>query len=103
MLKNRFVQVALLLAVAVVLVGVAFAAAPKTYQVTGPVIALTDDTITVAPVKYQGEKWEIARSADTKVTGDLKVGSKVTVVYRMTAVSIDVKAATAPKGGKTKS
>ncbi len=92
MSKNRFVQVALLAVFVVVLVGVAFAAtAPKTYQVTGPVTALTDDTITVAPVKSQGETWEIARTADTTVTGDLKVGAKVTIVYRMTAASIEVK------------
>ena len=57
-----------------------FAAPPKTYQVTGPVLALTDDMITVQ--KGQ-EKWEIARDAETKVTGDLKVGSKVTIEYRM--------------------
>ncbi len=92
MMRNRFVQVALLAVLVAVLVGVAYAAAPKTYQVTGPILSLTDDTITVAPVKYQGEKWEIARNADTKVTGDLKVGAKVTVVYRMTATSIEVKA-----------
>ena len=37
------------------------------------------------------EKWEIARDKDTKVTGDLKVGSKVTVMYTMKAATIDVK------------
>ena len=66
----------------------AFAAAPKTYQVTGPVLELTDDTITVQKGK---EKWEIARSKDTKVTGELKVGSKVTIEYRMSAASVEVK------------
>ena len=38
------------------------------------------------------EKWEIARTPDTKITGDLKVGSKVTSEYSMTAKSVDVKA-----------
>jgi hypothetical protein len=38
---------------------------------------------------------EIARGADTKVTGDLKVGSKVTIEYRMTAATIEVKDAKA--------
>jgi hypothetical protein len=35
------------------------------------------------------EKWEIERDKDTKVTGALKKGSKVTVQYRMTATSIE--------------
>ena len=48
-----------------------------------------DKTIVVQKGK---EKWEIARTADTKVTGDLKVGSKVTIEYSMTAKSVDVKA-----------
>jgi len=94
MFKNRLVQVCLVAAVVVTLIGVAYAAAPKTYQVTGPVVSVTPDTITVAPVKYPGEKWEIARDASTKMTGDPKVGDKVTIVYRMTAASIEVKAAT---------
>jgi hypothetical protein len=66
----------------------AFAGSMKAYQVTGPVVEVTDDSIVVEKGK---EKWQIARDASTKVTGDLKVGSKVTVEYRMTATSIDVK------------
>jgi hypothetical protein len=68
--------------------GTAFAAAPKTYQVTGPVLELTDDLVVVQKGK---EKWEIARSKDTKVTGELKVGAKVTIEYRMTAATVEVK------------
>ena len=68
------------------------AAAPKTYQVTGPVLEVTSDMIVVQ--KGQ-DRWEIARDASTKVTGDLKVGAKVTIEYRMTATSVEVKAATA--------
>lgn len=63
-------------------------AAQKTYQVTGPVVDVTDETITV---QKGTEKWEIARTPDTKVTGELKKGAKVTVEYRMTAASIEVK------------
>ena len=37
------------------------------------------------------EKWEIAKDAATKVTGDLKVGSKVTIEYTMKAVTIEAK------------
>jgi hypothetical protein len=66
----------------------AFAAAPKTYQVTGPVLELKDDMIVVEKGK---DRWEIARGADTKMTGDLKVGSKVTIEYRMNAATIAVK------------
>lgn len=68
-------------------------AADKTYQVTGPIVAVNDTTITVEKGK---EKWEIARTKDTKVTGDLKVGAKVTVYYTMTAASIEAKEDKAP-------
>ena len=71
---------------------VVFAAGTKTYQVTGPILEIKDDSITV---QKGTEKWEIARDKSTKVTGDLKVGSKVTIQYQMTATDIDVKPATA--------
>ena len=63
-------------------------AAVKTYQVTGPVVAVTNDMITV---KKGADNWEIAREAATKIKGDLKVGAKVTIEYRMIAASVDVK------------
>jgi hypothetical protein len=86
------------IACAVVLVAsLAFAAGPKTYQVTGPVLDLKDDLIVV---QKGSEKWEIARGKETKVTGDLKVGSKVTVEYRMTAASVEVKDAKAKETKK---
>ena len=66
----------------------ALAAGPKDYQVTGPVLDVTDDVITVEKDK---EKWEIGRSKDTKVKGDLKKGSKVTIHYKMTATSVESK------------
>ncbi|MGC3991374.1 MAG: hypothetical protein QM796_17165 [Chthoniobacteraceae bacterium] len=69
-------------------------AGPNTYQVTGPVLAVTDTTITVQKGK---DPWEIARTPATKITGDLKVGAKVTIQYTMTAVSVDVKPAKATK------
>ena len=71
----------------------AFAAGPKTYQVTGPVLEIKGDVIVVE--KGGAEKWEIAKDAVTKVNGDLKVGSKVTVEYTMTAKKIEVKEAKA--------
>ena len=83
----------LLIVCAVLLVAsLAFAGAPKTYQVTGPVLEVKDDLIVVQKGK---DRWEIARAADTKVTGDLKVGSKVTIEYRMTAATVEVKDAKA--------
>jgi hypothetical protein len=65
-----------------------FSVAAFAYQVTGPVLEVTDSKIVVEKDK---EKWEIARDKDTKVSGDLKKGSRVTIQYRMTATSIDVK------------
>jgi hypothetical protein len=83
----------LLVVCAILLVAsLAFAAGPKTYQVTGPVLELKNDLIVVEKGK---DRWEIGRGADTKVTGDLKVGSKVTIEYRMTAATVEVKDAKA--------
>jgi len=74
-----------------------FAGGASTYQVTGPIVAVTDTVITVLKGKDQ---WQVARSADTKVTGDLKVGAKVTVTYTMAASTIEVKPDKAAKGAK---
>jgi len=66
-----------------------FAASPDSYQVTGPILELTDTKIVV---QKGSDKWELARTADTKVTGELKVGAKVTIHYSMTAKTIEAKA-----------
>jgi hypothetical protein len=81
----------MIVVVGIVLLAASFAlaGAPKSYQVTGPVLELKDDTITVQKGK---DKWELARDKDTKVTGDLKVGSKVTIQYQMKATEIEAKA-----------
>ena len=79
-----------LIAAIVALSGVAFAGSPSTYQVTGPVTAVDDTMITVMKGK---EKFEVARDSSTKVTGDLKVGDKVTIMYTMTAKEVEVKSA----------
>ena len=77
------------------------AAAVKTYQVTGPVLEVTD---TMIAVKKGQDRWEIARDSGTKVTGDLKVGAKVTIEYRMNATAVEVKpeAAAAKKSAPKK-
>lgn len=62
--------------------------AGKTYQVTGPVLAVTDAAIVV---QKGSEQWEIGRDASTQVSGELKVGTKVTIEYRMTATTVTVK------------
>ena len=62
----------------------------NTYQVTGPVLEVRPDMVAVQKGK---ERWEIGRDSSTQVNGDLKVGTKVTIQYRMTAASIEVKPA----------
>ena len=84
----------LLAAASLALSSAAFAAGAKTYQVTGPVLDVTDTMIAVQKGK---DRWEINRDANTKVTGDVKVGDKVTVTYTMAATEVEVKAA---KGAK---
>jgi hypothetical protein len=74
-------------------------AATKTYQVTGPVLEVTDSMIAVQKGK---DRWEIARDASTKVTGDLKVGSKVMIEYRMTATTVENKDANVKEPAKKK-
>ena len=89
---KRRVALSLLLAFGLLVLAGSAGAAVKTYQVTGPVLEVNDTMIAVQKGK---DRWEIARDASTKVTGDLKVGSKVTIEYRMTATAVDVKAGTA--------
>jgi hypothetical protein len=84
----------LLAAASLVLSSAAFAAGAKTYQVTGPVLEVTDTMIAVQKGK---DRWEINRDANTKVTGDVKVGEKVHITYTMSATEIEVKAG---KGAK---
>ena len=78
----------LALASAVTVSGAAHAEATKTYQVTGPVLEVTDSTITVQKGK---EKWQLARDKETKAPGEVKVGDKVTIEYTMSAKSIESK------------
>ena len=84
----------LLAAASLALSSAAFAAGAKTYQVTGPVLEVNDSMIAVQKGK---DHWEINRDSSTKVSGDLKVGEKVTITYTMSATDVEVKAA---KGGK---
>ena len=85
----------LLAAASLAFTSVAFAGA-KTYEVTGPVLEVNDSMIVVQKGK---DRWEINRDANTKVTGDVKVGDKVHVTYTMSATQVEVKAG---KGGGKK-
>ena len=87
MKTKSFLFAALILPLA--LASSAFAAA-DTYQVTGPILAITDNSLIV---EKNGERWEIARDANTKSDRALKVGEKVTVHYRMFATTIESKPA----------
>jgi hypothetical protein len=91
-MKRYFIIVVALLFVA----SVAFAAG-KAYQFTGKVLEVKDNVIVV---DKNGEKFEMAKDANTKVKGDIKVGAKVTVKYESRAAEIEVKEEKAK--GKTK-
>jgi hypothetical protein len=67
----------------------AYARPPKKYQVTGKVLEVTEDFIAVDKA---GDRWEVGRDASTKVTGNLKVGAKVTIEYTMSASKVEAPA-----------
>ena len=75
------------LVVGAALVFPAAALAEHTYQVTGPVVSSTADSITV---KKGSENWEIARGDDKT---EVKPGDKVMITYTMTAKKVEVKPA----------
>ena len=84
-------RITVLVGIVLLAASFALAGAPKSYQVTGPVLEFDGDHITV---QKGNEKWEIAFDKDTKVSGgDVKVGSKVTIFYTMKAASVEVKEA----------
>jgi hypothetical protein len=90
---NMKAAFSLLAAVSLAFSSVALAGA-KTYEVTGPVLEVNDSMIVVQKGK---DRWEINRDANTKVTGDVKVGDKAHVTYTMSASEVEVKAG---KGAK---
>jgi hypothetical protein len=64
-----------------------FAAAGKTYEMTGTIVAATGTTLAV---EKGGEKYEFAIDpASIKGSAELKVGSTVTVTYVMSATKIE--------------
>jgi type 1 fimbria pilin len=85
-MKRHIVAVAVVVAIVMLVASASFAG--KTYQFTGKVLEVTATTIVV---DKNGEKFEMAKDANTKVKGDLKVGAKVTVKYESRAAEIEVK------------
>lgn len=74
-------------------------AAPHTYQVTGEVLELTEKSIVISKGK---ENWELTKDAATKLPAEVKVGSKVTIEYSMTAIDVTDKSPKDKKEGKDK-
>ena len=85
---SRFLRLPGLLCAGLLVANTVFAASSRTYQVTGPVLEVGADKIVVQKGK---ERWEITRDSSSKVPADVKVGDKVTIEYRMTATSVEVK------------
>lgn len=85
--------------IALLAASTAMAAGTKTYQATGSVLEVKEDVVVIQKGK---EKWEIAKDKDTKVTGELKVGSKATVIYTMKAATIEAKGETKTDAKKKK-
>jgi hypothetical protein len=81
---NKIMKRSIIVFAAAMLVG----SAAYAYQVTGPVLEVSDTKIVV---DKNGEKHEIARDKDTKGGKDVKKGDRVTVQYRMTATEIEMK------------
>ena len=82
-------RIIIVLGILVLVAAFAYARAPKSdYQWTGDVIESDGDHLVV---QKGNEKWEFAYDKDTKVTGTLKAGAKVTVRYVMKATSIEAK------------
>jgi hypothetical protein len=74
-------------------------AAGNSYQVTGPVLKMTD---TLLVIDKAGSAWEIEKSGEPSVTGELKLGAKVTLKYAMTATDVEVKPASPEKKAEAK-
>ena len=80
------IALSLIAAAGLAINGTAFCAGAKTYEVTGTVVETTPTKIVV---EKGAERWEIDLDPQTKVTGDLNVGGKVTITYVMSATKVD--------------
>jgi hypothetical protein len=80
------IAVSLIAAANFALSGAVFATGAKTYEVTGTVLEVTPTKIAV---QKDGDRWEIDLDPQTRVSGELKVGGKVTITYVMSAAKVD--------------
>jgi len=82
-------RIIIVLGILVLVAALAYARPPKSdYQWTGTVVESDGDHLVV---QKGNEKWEFAIDKDTKMTGTLKAGAKVTVKYLMKATSVEAK------------
>ena len=98
-MKPKFFSIGLSLAAYFAIATTSWADTAKTYQVTGPVLEVTETKIVV---QKGDDRWEIARDASTRGKEVIKVGDKVTIEYRMTATSVEKKPAGQPAKVKEK-
>ena len=90
----------LIAAVSLTASSAAFAAGAKSYQVTGTILEVKP---TMIAVQKDGDRLEMDLDPQTKVTGELKIGSTVTITYVMSATEADATgAAGAPDTQKKK-
>ena len=90
----------LIAAVSLTASSAAFAAGAKSYQVTGTILEVKP---TMIAVQKDGDRLEMDLDPQTKVTGELKIGSTVTITYVMSATKADATgAAGAPDTQKKK-
>ena len=75
-------------AVSLSLSSTAWAGGAKTYQVTGPVLEVSESMIAVQKGK---DRWELNRDSNTKMGAAVKMGDKVTITYTMTAKEVEAK------------
>ncbi len=76
--------------IAFVFISMVLSAPAFAYQVTGPVLEVTDSKIVVQKGK---DKWEVMLDGATKLAAKPAVGDKVTIEYTMTATDVAVKTA----------
>ena len=93
--------ICLLAALSLALNGSAFALGGKTYEVTGAVLEVTPSMIAV---QKGTERLEIGIDPTTKLSGEVKVGGKITITYAINAIKVEgspvstTKTATEPQG-----
>ena len=66
--------------------GALFAAGGKTYQVTGTVVEVTPSMIAL---QKGAERMEFGIDPTTKLSGEVKVGEKITITYAMSAMKVE--------------